>query len=131
MKSKIERLKTDISNIYGEQYGIDHYVELSPSDLDPIALKINEIIDYLNSQSQPEEEELHHHFDDDFNCVRCGTRIGEYWKPCEEKVKDTPEEWVCPKCDFDDCYPYKNSEDFGLMYCPACSELVKLNNKKK
>jgi len=51
--------------------------------------------------------------------------IGDY------DVKDTPEEWVCPKCDFDDCYPYKNSEDFGLMYCPACSELVKLNNKKK
>lgn len=45
--------------------------------------------------------------------------------------QDTPEEWICPKCGFDDCYQYKNSEDFRLMYCPACSELVKLNNKKK
>lgn len=60
-------------------------------------------------------------------------RVREWDKTAMETYKqateDTPEEWVCPKCGFDDCYPYKNSEDFGLDYCPICSKLVKLTTK--
>lgn len=127
MKSKIEKLERipDDKRYYDESDFVKEVIE-----------KINMIIDYLNSQSQPEEKT--------FPIDNTGGTMfpveGEIksmskkeWKEfCEEmEGQDTPEEWICPKCGFDDCYPYKNSEDFGLMYCPACSELVKLNSKKK
>ena len=93
-----------------------------------IIRKQNEIIDHLNSQDQEGYEKR----------IRIRGELSgetEHIKAHKEYLatskQDTSEEWVCPKCGFDDCYPYKNSEDFGLMYCPACSELVKLNSKKK
>jgi transcription initiation factor IIE alpha subunit len=51
---KIEKLKTEISNIYGERLSFDHWEELEYSVIDEIGLKVNEIIDRLNEQ--PEEE---------------------------------------------------------------------------
>ena len=53
-KSKIERLKTQMSKIYGERLDFDHWEELEYSVIDEIGLKLNEIIDYLNSQAQAE-----------------------------------------------------------------------------
>jgi len=130
MRSKIEKLKLP-KNPKGNfclGYQDEDGVTLQMWEL---AEKVNQIIDHLNSQAQPEEYAER---------IRIKGEIRDLNKLATQKVKevgsarlvkDTPEEWVCPKCDFDDCYPYKNSEDFGLMYCPACSELVKLNNKKK
>ena len=52
MEKKIEKLKTEMSEIYGERLAFDHWEELEYSVIDEIGLKLNEIIDYLNSQEQ-------------------------------------------------------------------------------
>ena len=52
MEKKIEKLKTEMSETYGERLAFDHWEELEYSVIDEIGLKLNEIIDYLNSQEQ-------------------------------------------------------------------------------
>ena len=43
-----------MSETYGERLAFDHWEELEYSVIDEIGLKLNEIIDYLNSQAQAE-----------------------------------------------------------------------------
>lgn len=83
MKSKIERSELDVlEDILQEVQENNEFMQELLADGEP--------------QPQPqteEKKELHHHFDKSFYCVRCGLEISEYWKPCEKKIKDTPEEW--------------------------------------
>lgn len=88
------------------------------------AYKLHYVKDTPEDYEEPEEVKCH--------CGRCGKGIdsmnlqGEW--ACEKcEVEDTPEEWVCSECGSDDCYPFRNSEDFELMYCPMCDKLVNLN----
>ena len=80
-KSKIERLKTQMSKIYGERLDFDHWEELEYSVIDEIGLKLNEVIDRLNEQP----EEITHGLDK----WRWG--IGE--RPSRLEVEDTTREW--------------------------------------
>jgi hypothetical protein len=92
---KIEKLKTEISNIYGERLSFDHWEELEYSVIDEIGLKVNEIIDRLNEQ--PEEQV----------CMKCkkviptgetNSSIDGSFICCDECLwKDTTEEMVFTK----------------------------------
>lgn len=116
IKSKIEKLERipDDKRYYDESDFVKEVIE-----------KINMIIDYLNTQPQTEET-----LEERIANAKPHSLIPVTEEELKQlKEKDTPEEWVCTECGFDDCYPYKNSKDFGLMYCPECKKLVKLLNK--
>ena len=87
MKSKIEKLEDNIV-----QEGISEMTaSWTPADNRQLQDKLNEVIDYLNSQSQPEDYDIKI---DARNCTSTDMEKEEYYKELGRDLlkQDTPEE---------------------------------------
>lgn len=131
MKSKIEKLDGMHFNTYSKLKGLKESRIVQDNTVIEIGEKINEIIDYLNSQAQPEEKELvrqikERYYGGDKDTPEDTTSTAKISGGKTEELastKDTPEDYEEPeevKCHCGKCG--KEIESMNLQGEWACEE---------